>query len=277
MPVLLLLTVLALLLPQGAPAHLAAGSDCGLRRLAAAAAPVGIGPCPGARPGAFVEVHISADDTSACTLNFAFKGVDRAGRVSRYIGTAGHCALPTDNPADHSAGERRWANGTGPIAYDGAGNRIGRVSYAILEGDYDFALIRVANGVPLSPRMCTFGGPTGINSSRTTETTYLEHHGQGSGYDLTVPGRTSVADGMPNRFHVFANGPSSPGDSGGPVISQDGRAVGVIVTGGVHVGPVIDPDAVDAGVIGITRLGPVLARAEYIMRSDLTLLRAAKL
>lgn len=277
MPLLILLATLSLLVaPQPDPARGGHGDSCSVRRVAAAAAPVGIGACSGVRPGAQVEIRIPGDDPSYCTMNFAFRGVDRRGRVSRFIGTAGHCALATALPTQHSAGERRWARGSGPIAYDGDGNRIGRVAYAILEGDYDFALIRLANGVPWSGRMCTFGGPTGINSSLTDATTYLEHHGYGVAFGDTVPGRTSVADGMPDRFHVYASGAASPGDSGGAVISSDGRAVGLIVTVGAHVGPQIRVGAVDAGVIGITRLAPVLARAEYVTRLDLTLMKASK-
>lgn len=66
------------------------------------------------------------------------------------------------------------------------------------------------------------------------------------------------------------------GDSGSGVISDDGRAVGVLVTVGVHAGS-IGAGGVDAGVVGVTRLAPQLARAAEVLGVALTLATAPRL
>ncbi|MEX2459045.1 MAG: hypothetical protein WD770_08680 [Actinomycetota bacterium] len=212
------------------------------------AAPIGVAlSCPGVRPGAIVE-----SDAGQCTFNFVFNGSD--GRS--YIGTAGHCILPGD-------GEQSWAPGTGPEARDASGARVGEFAYAVLQDPKDFSLIRLDPGVPVNPQMCHFGGPTGINSATTSATTVLHHFGQGLGVGLLVPGRSAVAVGMPDPDHVFAMGAVVPGDSGSGIISSDGRAVGVIVTTGVHIAS-LGTSGVDAGLMGVTRLAPQLARANQV-------------
>ena len=169
------------------------------------AAPVAVATsCPGVRPGAIVD-----SDTGQCTFNFVFSGSD--GRT--YIGTAGHCILPSD-------GEQSWAPGTGPEARDSTGARIGEFAYAVLQDPKDFSLIRVDAGVPVNPQMCHFGGPTGINSDITSATTTLHHFGQGLGVGLIVPGRSALALGMPDPDHVYALGAVVPGDSGSGIISR---------------------------------------------------------
>jgi hypothetical protein len=212
------------------------------------ASPVGLlQACPGVRPGAIVE-----SDTGQCTFNFVYGGSD--GRT--YIGTAGHCILPGD-------GEQSWAPGAGPEARDASGARIGEFAYAVLQDPKDFSLIRVDAGVPVNPQMCHFGGPTGINSATTSATTVLHHFGQGVGVNLLVPGRSAVALGMPDPDHVYALGTVVFGDSGSGIISSDGRAVGVIVTTGVHIAS-LGTAGVDAGLMGVTRLAPQLARAAAV-------------
>jgi hypothetical protein len=237
------------------------GVPCRLIEVPAEAPPVGVlVACPGVRPGAVVQ-----SDAGQCTFNFLFTGSD--GR--RYIGTAGHCILG-DSPVGGDAGEESWAPGAGPEARDGQDQRIGEFAYAILEDPKDFALIRLDAGVPASPQMCHFGGPTGVNSDRPSGPVVLNHFGQGLALGDTVPGRTALATGMPDPDHVYADGAVVPGDSGSGIISADGRAVGVIVTVGLHLGS-IGTSGIDAGTVGITRLAPQVARAEQVLGIDLTL------
>jgi hypothetical protein len=225
-----------------------------------AAAPVGTGSCPGVRPGAIVN-----SDTGQCTFNFLFTGSDGV----RYIGTAGHCILG-ESPIGGDVGEFAWGPGDGPEARDADESRIGEFAYAILEDPKDFAVIRLDAGVEASAGMCHFGGPTGVNAERPTGPVVLHHSGNGLAIGSVLPARTGVALGMPDPDHVFAQALALPGDSGSGVISDDGRALGVLVTVGVHSGA-IGSSGVDAGVVGITRLGPQVDRAEEVLGVGLTL------
>jgi hypothetical protein len=231
-----------------------------------AASPVGTGTCPGVRPGAIVE-----SDAGQCTFNFAFQGSDG----SNYIGTAGHCILGSD-PFGGDAGEQTWAAGSGPVARDGDGNRIGEFAYAILQDPKDFALIRVDSGVAVNPQMCHFGGPTGVNSDQGADPVVLHHFGNGVGVGAVLPARSALALGTPHPDHVYAEGAVVPGDSGSGIISDDGRAVGVIVTTGIH-SESIGSDGVDAGTMGVTRLAPQVARAQQVTGVTYTLQTAPTL
>src|ERR687891_1423783 len=224
------------------------------------AAPVGTGTCPGVRPGAIVT-----SDAGQCTFNFLYNGSDG----ERYIGTAGHSILG-DSPVGGDVGEESWAPGTGPVARDGEGNRIGEFAYAVLQDPKDFALIRLDDGVQASPQMCHFGGPNGTNADQPSSAVVLNHFGNGLGVGSVLPARSALALGMPHPDHVFAQGAAVPGDSGSGVISSDGGAVGVLVTLGVHLGS-IGTDSVDAGVVGITRIPPQEARAEQVLGTTLNL------
>jgi hypothetical protein len=233
-----------------------------------AASPVGTGTCPGVRPGAIVE-----SDKGGCTFNFLFNGSD--GR--RYIGTAGHCILG-DDPFGGDVGEESWAAGSGPVARDGDGNRIGEFAYAILQDPKDFALIRLDSSVPGNPQMCHFGGPTGVNSDRPglNSPVVLNHFGNGLAVGNVLPARSAVALGMPDPDHVYAEGAVVPGDSGSGIQSADGRAVGVIVTTGIHSSS-IGTSGVDAGTMGVTRLAPQVSRASNVLGLGLTLQTAPQL
>jgi hypothetical protein len=227
-----------------------------------AAAPFGTGTCPGVRPGAIVR-----SDVGQCTLNFLFLGSDG----SRYIGTAGHCILGT-SPFGGDVGEMAWAPGTGPEARDSGGNRIGEFAYAILQDPKDFSLIRLDPQVQANAGMCHFGGPTAVNNDQPglLQPVVLNWFGNGVGVGALLPARSALAAGMPNPDHVFAQGIAVPGDSGSGVISSDGRAVGVLVTVGVHTAS-LGFGGLDAGTIGMTRLTPQVERAQAVLGVNLDL------
>jgi len=237
------------------------GAKCSLIAVPAAngTKPVGVGSCPGVRPGAEVQTEIGL-----CTLNFLFEAPDH----QRFIGTAGHCILGSGPVADN-AGEKTWPKGGGPVAKDSAGHRIGEFAYAILQEPKDFSLILLDPGVEASPEMCDFGGPTGINDDINGDPKVLEYWGNGVGIGSTVPARSAVAVGFPNADHVYAAGLALPGDSGSAVISDDGRAVGVLVTTGVH-GFGYDQNGLDFGTMGITRLAPQMAQASKVLGTQLS-------
>ena len=263
---LLVAAVAVLQLAAVAPAGAATGSNwtlggkkCKLIPVPAAA-PAGTGSCPGVRPGAVVN-----SDAGQCSFNFLFNGTDG----SRYMGTAGHCILG-ESPVGGDVGEESWAPGTGPVASDADGNRVGEFAYAILQDPKDFAVIRLDPGVEASPQMCHFGGPTGTNSDLGSSPVVLNHFGNGIGVGTVLPARSAVAFGTPDPDHVYAAGAVVPGDSGSGIISSDGRAVGVIVTTGLHTAS-LGTGGIDAGTMGVTRLAPQEARAEQVLGVGLTL------
>ncbi len=249
------------------PAFTLGGAKCSLIKVPAAdgSMPVGVGTCPGVRPGAEV-----VSEVGQCTLNFLFETPDK----ERFIGTAGHCILG-DGPVADRAGEKTWPKGQGPVAKDRDGHRIGEFAYAILQDPKDFSLIRLDPGVESNPEMCDFGGPTGINDDINGNPTVLQYFGNGIGIGTALPARSAVAMGLPNADHVYAAGLALPGDSGSAVISEDGRAVGVLVTVGIH-GFGVDQNGVDFGTVGITRIVPQITRAGEALGLKFTMVTAKK-
>jgi hypothetical protein len=212
-------------------------------------------------------------------LNFVFDGSDG----DTYVGTAGHCVFGTGRvPLDQ---ERRWEGHSGPPVFDSGGKLIGNFAYARLddlpstfETGADFALIRLRDGVKARAAMCFFGGPTGTNSDRSSGAALLHFFGNGIGLgnvhavdQPTLPARSAIALSMSSRHVVDAFGAATPGDSGSGVISDDGRAVGVVVTGGFNSSIADDGDRREAGTMGITRLGPQLQRASSVLGIELRL------
>ena len=252
--------------PAGADAFTIDGRRCSLIEVPAAA-PVAGGACPGVRPGASVRT-----DKGSCSLNFLFHGTD--GR--RYIGTAGHCILGESALGGQDAGEQRWAPGSGPVARDAAGRRIGEFAYAVLQDPKDFALIRLDPGVAASPQMCHFGGPNGAHVRLESRPTLLHHYGAGLLVGDVLPARSALAFGASDPDHVLATGVVLPGDSGSGIISADGRAVGVVVALGVGLGG-IGSEGIDVGPVIVTRIAPQEARAEQVLRTALTLQTARTL
>ena len=235
------------------------------------AGPFGLDSCPGVRPGAIVQT-----ESGICTLNFMF--TDEA--ANRYMGTAGHCILATSPVGGQDNGEVSFGPGDGPEARDGLGNRIGDFVYAIQQDPRDFALILLDDGVEASPQVCSFGGPTGINETRPSllEPTVLSSFGNPLGLGTGITAKSFVALGMPSADHVFATGLVLPGDSGGPVVDGQGQAVGTVVTTGLHLGDsLVSLQGLDAGLVGITRLGPQLERAGDVLGTDLDLVTAPRL
>lgn len=225
-------------------------------------------PCDGVRPGGAIKIP-KGDEASLCTLNFMYIGVDAQKRKHVYMGTAGHCLLAQSN-IDKDRGEHRWAPGKGPVVTDVNDRRIGEFAYAIMQGNKDFALVRIDYGVRVNPQMCWFGGPTGINNDRPTTATNVHHYGHGLAIGDVLPARTSVAYGMRSANEVDALGVVIPGDSGGPSITSDGRALGVIVT----IGVTFRADPLGGGTVGITRIQPQLNRAALVMKQRISLVKA---
>ena len=223
-------------------------------------APIGTGPCPDVRPGA----HVTTSKDTGGTLNFLLKGSDG----KRYVGTAGHLLADEQTLI--------WKK-DGPTATIDDGTTIGRAVYASNhnQGDDDFALIRLARGVKADPAMCHWGGPTGLHDEVSSDPTVLRLYGNGQGISEAVPARTMVAATMIDESRVAAFGVVAPGDSGSPVISEDGRAVGIQFLLGVMWGDAAsDPAKANPGTVAIYRLGPQVDAAEAALGIDLELMKA---
>jgi hypothetical protein len=274
MPILAVVSACVMPLTAGAGSKTAnsftlGGLECSLIEVPAAdgSMPVGVGSCPGVRPGGEIQSEIGL-----CTLNFLFITPEK----ERFIGTAGHCVLGGDNPvAGDNAGEKTWPKGQGPPAKDSDGKRFGEFAYAVLQDPKDFALIRLDPDVDASPEMCNYGGPTGINDDISTGAKVLHYWGNGVAIGTALPARSAVSYGFPNADHVYAAGIALPGDSGSGVITDDGRAVGVLVTTGVH-GAGYDENGLDFGTMGITRIVPQVNAAQKALGLKLTMVTVQK-
>ncbi len=155
--------------------------------------------CSGIRPGARLS--------NGCTMNFVFSdGVDL------YVGTAGHCTY---------VGHRLGASGVGRFGttvYDGGESLM-----------LDFALIKVDADKHhlVNPTMCRFGGPTAVPPSPAPGGVY---HIYGWGWETRGSDDSRARSGVelaPPAALLAWEGRVSGGDSGSPVISADGRAIGV--------------------------------------------------
>ena len=147
--------------------------------------------------------------------------------------------------------------GAGPVALDIGGGRIGTFAYAALDNERDFALVRLDPGVATSPEACGFGGPTSLDAAPVSPLTSLHYIAQGSFTGDLVPARTQLSL-TEDALSVTSLGLASPGDSGGPVVRADGRAVGILVA----TGPGLPLALLGAGLVSYTvKLAPQVERA----------------
>ncbi|MEX2293387.1 MAG: trypsin-like serine protease [Acidimicrobiales bacterium] len=211
-------------------------------------------------PGAKLRVAGSHGGAGGgCTANFLFRGSND--RI--YLGTAGHCTLAATN-MDGDRGEFRDP-AMGALVQDGNGTQIGRVEYAIQQGDFDIALIRLRQGITYDTALPHWGPVTGINGTTSGSPIELRWVGHGTGVGNVLYARSGLALGMPDANQVYALGAIAPGDSGGPVVDGNGKAIGVNVAIGASLNP--------TGVQIITRLAPQLEKARHKTGITFTLLR----
>lgn len=208
---------------------------------------------------------ISVAGGGGCTLGFLFTGSDR----TSYMSTAGHCLLGV------TEAKKTWRPGAGPAVTTSAG-QIGRLVFAeyLPAGEedadyYDFALIRLDRGVRATAALPSFGAPTGFNDSLADEPTVLHTYGQGTGVSAASPERDLLTTTLKRPDHVYAHGALAPGDSGAPVLDDDGKAVGTVLgAGGMPIRAGIGAPSVghDGAANRIGRLKPVVAHAATALR-----------
>jgi hypothetical protein len=218
--------------------------------------PFGTDSCDGVRPGTQLK-----SGTELCTFGFLFQGSDKR----RYAATAGHCAFATD--PDRTVGKTvTWKGTAGPVVRDGADKQVGRFAYATMKGQFqDFALVRLDNGVPYDPQMCHFGGPTSLTTAVHNDDIQVHHYGRGVGIGDEVPARTGeMFYGLYRPDYVYFYGAAYEGDSGSPVITDGGEAVGLVT----------DLTTPFTGNVGVNRLADHLNAAQKALKIRLTLMTA---
>ncbi|MBD2860237.1 trypsin-like peptidase domain-containing protein [Spongiibacter sp. KMU-158] len=192
------------------------------------------------RPG--VEV-ISADNSS-CTSNFLYY----LNSTTVYIGAAAHCFSPDANTGTDPCETENLAIGSpvtianatqpGLLAYSSwaAMQQVGEDPGNAACDNNDFALIRInpADLGNIHPAVVGFGGPTALRSDTASIDETVYGYGQ-SIFHLGVQeletrqGKISDIRGEGWLYAVTNSLPGLgvPGDSGGPVMDANGRALGV--------------------------------------------------
>jgi hypothetical protein len=219
--------------------------------------------CATTRPGEFLELpyrHVDAVvyqsdhvDGVGCTVGFAF--TDRQRR--RYVSTAGHCSgVPL-----------------GTEAVDAQRRPVGRLVFVAADQEHfvDFALVQLYPTTILDPSVEGVGTPTSIFTGQPRTRTDLLLRGQG--YVVSALGlRSGFTLTMESPDFVRMVAPVVPGDSGGPVLTADGQAVGVLAgyTGGPNATGVQGGSA-DPGTVYALRLEPLIRRVEGALHRELFL------
>lgn len=184
----------------------ASSPACAARAGAAIPPPIS-GPCGGIRPGALMVFP------AGCTMNFVFTSTGS----DRYIGTAAHCVGGVGQPV--SLGD---AGTIGTVAYWGFGDPNGT----------DFAMVKVSSAKLglVNPALCHWGGPTSLAVGFQDEPVIVDHYGNGIGTGTltATKARRGVAYAWSDSTFTLASS-GTFGDSGSPIMSIDGKALGVLI------------------------------------------------
>lgn len=173
---------------------------------------------------------------SACTMNFIYREV-----VPEQTSTNGRRGTTTRRPSTTAPAEPRLFAGTAGHCVSGVGARVanddvtfGTVAFYRLDdsaGD-DFAFIEIDRDKEhlVSPTMLGFDGPNGVISGEEARRGDAAHV-YGNGLILGQSELTRPRSGTLTRSdsqHYGATLPVIFGDSGGPVLHEDGSALGII-------------------------------------------------
>lgn len=213
------------------------------------------------RPG--VQITSSG---SSCTSNFLY----RANDVTVFIGVAAHCFSPDSNDNSVSPCEAQNENiGFDQVQIENA-TQPGTLIYsswqamqenAVPAGDAlcdvnDFALVQIHPDDldNIHPSAFVVGGPTALYTGLADVGDRVFSYGQsafhfGVGDLEEKQGQVSDITGGDWIYQISSDNPGLPGDSGSAVIHEDGRALGVLSTVGVRVGP----GAVSNGVVNLEK------------------------
>jgi hypothetical protein len=223
------------------------------------------------RPGVRVAVQ-SPEGPGYCTAGFMYAGGDGA----VYFAMAGHCVVP--NSPVHM--------GSAPV---------GVVAVRLPDAVADFALVRVLPGVDWHPAVRGLGPTTGSASCPTDAAPgdIVKHSGNPGGVpppNATLPYALWPEMGLEGEVgadgadlppwvsqgvvisatdgHMHYAGVAFKGNSGSPVMTEDGRALAILIALYVGIGPAGEPAANLRGVC----LSKVVPMGEAQLGTQLTLL-----
>ncbi|MGQ0464893.1 MAG: serine protease [Sporichthyaceae bacterium] len=177
-----------------------------------------------------------------CTANFAFVDAD----ADVYFGQSAHCARKAQKEVPMPNGCTFGSLPLGTkvaLADSGVQGTMVYSSWLAMQKaketdvfactDNDFALIKVPRWArnQVNPSIPLFGGPTGLNTTGTQPGDAVVGYGNSpSREDLEdVKPKQSVSVGTVNegwRHLIYSVTPGIPGDSGGPYLDAEGRALG---------------------------------------------------
>lgn len=222
-------------------------------------------------PGSHLIIEIPAEGTFGCTANFVWE----AG-ITRYLGAAGHCFIPSRATATHGPGADYNAAGvrvsvcvsncsfggqTG-FVLEGDVVALGDVAYArqtAADGDIgnDFGIVTIPASFAalVRPSMPVFGGPHTIENVQQLQP--VCHYGNGVlvGETFLTMARVGIGGGSTPKYWV-ADSLAAPGDSGSALVTCEsdgttfrGRGAAGILT---HLGLEVCPCTIDIDNVTIT-------------------------
>lgn len=211
---------------------------------------------PVLQPGSFFQTAAG----TGCTVGFLLDELDDQGTDTgvNWFLTAGHCFLG-------ETGSMTWIDGDGPAAF-AQEEQVGTAVHAARDwlSGVDVAAVRLTlTDEQVVPSVCYWGGPTAIAANDPDEGDTLLMTGRGA------PVRPrEVAATADQQMWIQYRGHQAGGDSGAPILTEDGQALGIHALGGLHL-----PDLSTGSA---SKLPNMLALVEEAVGVDLELSTAAR-
>ena len=229
----------ALLLPAVAVTMLAAAFPLAARGATGSGWPAT--PAWAAIPGAAVHPGVQTiTGKSQCTANFVFYDESHV-----YLGQAAHCSSTSSETVTDGCKAGSMPLGT-PVQIQGA-SRPGTLVYnswvamaSAKESNTDtcmyndLALVRIdpADVSSVNPSVPFWGGPTGLNTAGPGSNAVYSYGNSLLRFDLSaLSPKTGFLQGDTGNgwgHQVLFINPAVPGDSGSPVLDNQGRALGIV-------------------------------------------------
>lgn len=247
-------------------------------------APSGIG------PGTQLLVYPPDGGVRECTANFVW-----ANETRLFLGSAGHCFLPTDLETTHGeaghfdpsewtvkacieectlGGVTGLVTAAQGIRISGETVELGNITYAHQEGNtgigQDFGVVAIPeeNESLLRPSLHRWDGPTSTEQPAVGESVCQYGYGFGTGETPLTAGRAGVLTTVTDTFWDAVL-PASQGDSGSAVVTcdvtEDGKVRGLKAVGVLtHIGATFTGQ----GLFAPTTTGTTIEQAKNLVASE---------